>query len=142
MFTLSFCLRINVQFIKNEKIVLRSLVMVELLDRQTREFLRSMIMSALKKFDFLPEQIYSVTSDNGANMVKAIRLIIDEEEKRMEDPYDIDDTINQVIANVELGEHLETYAYKAIKICNSLMCGFSLKDHWSNWFWNLQTNHR
>jgi hypothetical protein len=69
-----------------------------------------MIVSVLRKYNFTADQIYTITSDNGANMVKAVRLIIDEEERRTEDPYGIDDTIEQVIANVDLGETLERYS--------------------------------
>jgi hypothetical protein len=62
------------------------------LEKHDHVCLKKMI-SCLNKFS-------SVNSDNGVNMVKAVRIIIDEEEKRMEDPYEIDDTIEQVIANV------------------------------------------
>lgn len=38
-------------------------------------YLKEIILNTLNKFKVKPSQLYSITSDNGANMVKAVKLI-------------------------------------------------------------------
>ncbi|KAH6937942.1 hypothetical protein HPB50_005454 [Hyalomma asiaticum] len=49
--------------------------MKELLDRHTAEHLASQVKSTLSRYDLSVAQVYSVTTDNGANMLKAARLL-------------------------------------------------------------------
>lgn len=38
-------------------------------------YLKQTILNILKKFKIEPKQLYTITSDNGANMLKAINLV-------------------------------------------------------------------
>lgn len=38
-------------------------------------YLKEAILNLLKKFKIEPKQLYTITSDNGANMLKAINLV-------------------------------------------------------------------
>ena len=67
-------LGINIQFIENKKIVLRSLAVRELFDKHTGENLKNLILDVLNLFDIHLKQIYTCTTDNGTNMVKAVNL--------------------------------------------------------------------
>ena len=65
---------INIQFIKNAKIFLRSLAVKELFERHTGENLKKVIIDVLNRFDINLIQIYTCTTDNATNMVKLIEL--------------------------------------------------------------------
>ena len=80
-------------------IQLKTLALKELTSRATGEQLNRMLMSTLEIFEIQPEQVYSITVDNGANMIKAIGLFMANLEQKPEDPFDISETIEQVIAN-------------------------------------------
>jgi len=38
-------------------------------------YLKEVILNVLKKYNIEPDQIYTITSDNGANMLKTVSLI-------------------------------------------------------------------
>lgn len=68
-------LGINAQYVINGKIILKTLGVLELEARHTSEYLKDKLISLLWKYQIDTKQIYSVTTDNGANMVKIIRLV-------------------------------------------------------------------
>ncbi len=68
-------LGINVQFIQNDKLVLRTLSTYELKDRQTGATLKAMILDVLKQYSITLPQVYSITTDNGANILLAVKLL-------------------------------------------------------------------
>ena len=68
-------LGVNIQFIANEKIVVRTLAMVERFDRNTAENLLVEITRVLDHFNIKIEQVYSITTDNGTNFLKTARLM-------------------------------------------------------------------
>ena len=47
--------------------------MVEVREKQTAKFLKTKILEVLSKFGIGLDKIFCVTSDNGANMVAAVR---------------------------------------------------------------------
>lgn len=71
-------LGINCQFVENGNICVRTLAMLELFNNQTAVFLKSKIVEVLNVYKIKTTQIYSITIDNGANMVKAATLIGEE----------------------------------------------------------------
>jgi hypothetical protein len=73
-------LGVNAQFTSEvePKLVLRTLGMVELDSRHTSEYLKEQVYGVLSKYRVQPSQIFSCTVDNGANMLKTIRLIDEE----------------------------------------------------------------
>lgn len=74
---------INLQFVHKGKIAIFTLSAIELQVRHTGSNLKKVILEELQKWNISPSQIYSITSDNGANIVKAIELA-DEESRKIE----------------------------------------------------------
>lgn len=69
-------LGINVQFIdKNNSIQIRTLGMVQLIERHTSQYLKTEIEKLLKDYDCKLIQVLCCTIDNGANMVKCVNLL-------------------------------------------------------------------
>ena len=92
--------------IKNGQIVLRTLAMTEIQQQQTGDYLKHLILDVVKGYNLTPEQIYSITTDNGANMPKCVRLLVAEQENQSEDPFGMDETIDNVVAGVEYEQML------------------------------------
>lgn len=68
-------LGINIQFIENDQIIIRTLSMKEMKVRQTGLNLKNVLLEELSKFAITENHIYNITIDNGANMVLAVELI-------------------------------------------------------------------
>ncbi|KAH7979646.1 hypothetical protein HPB49_010268 [Dermacentor silvarum] len=68
-------LGINVQYGENRKLILQPLAMKKLFDIDTLLSISSQVKSTLSRYDLSVAQVYSVTADNGANMLKAARLL-------------------------------------------------------------------
>lgn len=68
-------LGIRIQFILNGKLGFRSIGMVELKDSHTGIYLADVIIKQLKIFDINIRQIITITTDNGANVVKMVKDI-------------------------------------------------------------------
>lgn len=71
-------LGINIQFMVDDKINLRTLAVRELKESHTAEYLKTVIIEVLTSFEISIKQIYTVTSDNGANMVKCTDILQNE----------------------------------------------------------------
>lgn len=69
---------VNVQFISNGVIEIRTLALTELHEKHTSMNLKEFIITLCEKYKISPEQLYSITTDNGANMVKAVDLLVEE----------------------------------------------------------------
>lgn len=63
------------QYIMEAKIVMRTLAVYELAVAHTAETIRDEIIRVLKEFEVPITQVYAITTDNGANYLKAARLI-------------------------------------------------------------------
>ena len=68
-------LGINVQYIKADKIIIRTLAMKEMKEKHTSYYISSIILDVLKTYDLNVDMIYSITTDNGANMLKAVSVL-------------------------------------------------------------------
>lgn len=66
---------ICVQYIRDSKFVLRTLGVYDFNASQTAEALRDEIIRVLNTFEVDAKQIYAITTDNGANYLKAGKLI-------------------------------------------------------------------
>ena len=75
-------LGISVQFIKNSAVHVRSIGMIELTQRHTAVNLADVVKRCLKEYGIQKRQIISITTDNGANVLKMVRdlqtILIDE----------------------------------------------------------------
>lgn len=85
-------LGIRIQFILNGKLGFRSIGMVELKDSHTGEYLAHVIIKQLKVFDIDIRQIITVTTDNGANVVKMVRDIDEHAQNVDEDSQPLQET--------------------------------------------------
>ena len=63
-------------------------------------------LQRLALFPCVFRQVYSVTTDNGANFVKCVALLVDEQEQERSDPYRISETIDSVVSGIEYDNEL------------------------------------
>ncbi|XP_022170580.1 uncharacterized protein LOC111033930, partial [Myzus persicae] len=87
-------LGINIQYIVDDSIILKTIGLIELTESHTAFFLlgiylKDTILNILKKFKIDINQVYTITSDNGANMLKAIDLFNDLELEVDEPVYEL-----------------------------------------------------
>lgn len=71
-------LGVNIQFYEDLKICIKTIGMIELNKRHTTVNLSVEIESILADFDITKKHIYSITTDNERNMIKAVELLSDE----------------------------------------------------------------
>lgn len=94
-------LGINIQYLCGKKVIVRTLGMIEIAGSHTGENLKNKIISVLHKYRISIRQVYSTTTDNGANMLKAVRLMqksLDEDEPQT---YDDEDNSDDQQNNIE-----------------------------------------
>lgn len=68
-------LGINAQYMMDGVVCLRTLACRELLESHTGVYLKTVIMEVLEEYGISVLQIYTFTSDNGANIVKCVELL-------------------------------------------------------------------
>lgn len=93
-------LSINSQFASNGKIVVVTLGMVERLDRNTAENIFLEIIKVLEKFHVDIRSIYSITTDNGSNFLKATKLMRDAQTVALNES-EMNDIPEEEIFNIE-----------------------------------------
>ena len=71
-------LRINAQYVNDGKVILRTLSTYELKNRQTGATLKNMILETLGEYNISLSQVYTITTDNGANILLAVKLLSEE----------------------------------------------------------------
>ncbi|XP_070073359.1 uncharacterized protein [Drosophila takahashii] len=112
-------LGVNVQFIENGKIVIKTLGLIELTKSHTSQNLCSEVQSIMDDFCIKKEQIYSITTDNGRNMVKAVDLL---------NKWEIDDDESpDELQEEELTQHLNIHSIVSIK-CAAHTLQLAIKD--------------
>ena len=124
----------STQYLKRSEIIIRTLGMIEINCQRTGLNLKDIIIDVLRSCGLKMENVYSCTTDNGANMIKASELfataqedlnlmeknIVDEhleeeEEKEPEDDdkddeIDDDEDVNMASLEEELEELVSTVA--------------------------------
>lgn len=65
----------SIQYIVNGQLKVRSIGMIELLESHTAKYLADLIIARLKMYDIDLKQIITITTDNGANVLKMVRDI-------------------------------------------------------------------
>lgn len=66
---------VNLQFIKNKKVQIRNIAMQELLTSHTSQNLKAQILTILRRFNLSEKNVYTLTTDNAANMVRIPKLM-------------------------------------------------------------------
>lgn len=74
---------VSIQFVMNGKVGVRSLGMTELLDSRTGVHLAAVLCARLKDYGIDLKQILTVTTDNGANVLKILS-----EQKQLQKPFE------------------------------------------------------
>ncbi|XP_050063380.1 uncharacterized protein LOC126552698 [Aphis gossypii] len=92
---------VNVQYIKDDKLNIKTLGMTELSEKHTSEYLKKVLINILKKYDIDNRQVYSITCDNGRNIVKMVKIFNDANEDDILNEDDIEADIES-----ENTEHL------------------------------------
>lgn len=65
----------SVQFILNGELKVRSIGMIQLLQSHTGKYIAEVIIKRLKEYGINLKQIFTITTDNGANVLKMVRDI-------------------------------------------------------------------
>lgn len=97
------------------KIVVFTLAVHEITDRHTGETFTEMIERELEKYGISIEDLYSVTTDSGSNMVKMIKLLNElyyelrsglEAEESVEDDDTMDELMEQIAHEISQYDHI------------------------------------
>ncbi|CAH1733108.1 unnamed protein product [Aphis gossypii] len=91
-------LGINVQFIYEGKIIIRNLATTEVY-QTTSINLKCILLKTLERYNLNPKFIYSITTDNGANMLKTVSLI--REMNRDFEYFDNNEEMSENVHNFE-----------------------------------------
>lgn len=114
-------LGVALQYISNGRVIIRSIGMIQLTKSHTGELIKTEILKCLEVFGLTSNQVISFTTDNGSNMIAAVKKInkeIDasnENERDIDTDADADDlpTSNVVLSErdleIEVNEVLEEY---------------------------------
>lgn len=67
---------INIQFVDEDlNIVLRTLAVTELFSKHDAVTLKNVVLDVCHQYNICVQDIFSVTTDNGTNMIKLVRLL-------------------------------------------------------------------
>lgn len=67
-------LGVNIQYIEDDKIVVRTLSMLQTSSSHTGEYICSLLMQILDDFKIKYSQVHTITTDNGRNVLKSVNL--------------------------------------------------------------------
>ncbi|XP_051862743.1 uncharacterized protein LOC117577396 isoform X1 [Drosophila albomicans] len=115
-------LGINLQMIHaslaKTEIVVKTLGMIELGESHTGIYMKNKILEILDDYDISLDQIYSITSDNGRNMIKAVQVLNDAtEESLYEEDIESENLLNE-LDSIELANiHLVRCAAHTLQLC-------------------------
>jgi hypothetical protein len=103
-------LGINMQMLIKKKIVIRTLGMVELKDCHTRDLIATAMKECMNLYGIQIEQLYSITSDNGANMVAAIDDLAEFQDMQIE-MQDLEKDLGKTHFYLDRNFFLNSYFY-------------------------------
>ncbi|XP_062141946.1 uncharacterized protein LOC133849979 [Drosophila sulfurigaster albostrigata] len=115
-------LGINLQMIHaslaKTEIVVKTLGMTELGESHTGIYIKNKILEVLDDYGITLDQIYSITSDNGRNMIKAVQVLNDAtEESLYEEDIESENLLNE-LDSIELANiHLVRCAAHTLQLC-------------------------
>lgn len=91
---------INIQYInKNFEVIVHTIGMVELFERHHSHYLKAQVLEILEKFNIHINQIYSITTDNGANVIKTSKLLQEFAESGIENDENFNGDIFDIISS-------------------------------------------
>ena len=117
---------------KDGKMVIYTLAVKEINVQHTSENLKKVVLKELEAYGIYTKNIYTITSDNGANLVKAVDLIEDQQREdeieHLEEDISTIDDLMEVISNVEWDQNdkimsmYKFYHGVFFLICNTSEC--------------------
>lgn len=113
---------VNVQLINNNfEIVVYTIGMVELSERHFAVYLKQELLAILDRFGIKMSQVYSITTDNGANVIKTSNILYDCTENDDEEIFDdVSNEIAKSMSIVHCAAHtLQLAAWDVIKKFNN-----------------------
>ncbi|KAG0437735.1 hypothetical protein HPB47_017308, partial [Ixodes persulcatus] len=75
-------LGVNLQFVSDGKIVLRTFAIKELKEGHTASYLQSILLEVLAAYNVELCQLYSITTDNGTNLVKSVKSLMEDQQQQ------------------------------------------------------------
>lgn len=104
-------LGVNVQYIKNKTVIIQTLAIKELKKSHTSEYIKAMIIEVLGEYEISLQQILTITTDNGSNMIKAVKDL--NENLKNENNFNTGSTLELIenkfssntITNIRCGSH-------------------------------------
>lgn len=107
-------LGINVQFMKDDEIVVRTLAMMRTNSSHTGEYICELLMQTLDEYDIKYSQVHTITTDNGKNVLKSVRLFgaMENAESFQSDDLGsddlcLDDFFNELSTDEEANENID-----------------------------------
>ena len=110
-------LGINSQMIKNGKICVRTLNMIELKRSHTGLYVSTKIAECLNRFNINIDQIYTCTTDSGKNMLKAVEIM-----KNCQSDETVKKLYETFLENDGYNEEDEQHFFKIIRIAAKRIC--------------------
>uniref|UniRef100_A0A6P4EDG3 Uncharacterized protein LOC108042374 n=1 Tax=Drosophila rhopaloa TaxID=1041015 RepID=A0A6P4EDG3_DRORH len=100
------------------EVIVKTLGMIELGESHTGIYMKNKILEILDDYGISLDQIYSITSDNGRNMIKAVQVLNDAtEESLFEDDTESENLLNE-LDGIELANiHLVRCAAQTLQLC-------------------------
>ncbi|KAF0707481.1 zinc finger BED domain-containing protein RICESLEEPER 1-like isoform X1, partial [Aphis craccivora] len=87
---------VNIQYFKDEKLNIKTIGMTELFNRHTSEYLKQVLINILRKYNIDNRQVFSITCDNGANIVKMVRILNDTDEVHEDDGASSESDLDEI----------------------------------------------
>ncbi len=81
-------LGINIQYAEKCKIVQNPLGMIEVYGRHTGKHIKELILECISSYRTSTNQIYSLTTDNGSNMIKSVQLFLEGDKEEEDIDFD------------------------------------------------------
>lgn len=111
-------LGVNVQIISKNEVKIFTLAMLELKKKHTAENLKLEIEKVLSDFDINKRQLYTITTDNGRNLIKAVELLNtnSDSESDSEEGNEFEDVVSEInfdnILSIKCAAHTLQLAVK------------------------------
>lgn len=94
-------LGINIQYVRSGELCLKTLGVSEIIGPHTAENLRLLLQQTLAKFSLRLDDVLSITTDNGANMISCTKIINEGRDRKTdEDQSESEDEENEDLSDV------------------------------------------
>ncbi|XP_034475521.1 uncharacterized protein LOC117782610 [Drosophila innubila] len=115
-------LGVNLQMIQaslsKTAIVIKTLGMIELTDAHTGMYIKEKILDILHDYEITLDQVFSITSDNGKNMIKAVQILNESTEESLFCDDRETENVMEKLDSIDLNNiHLVRCAIHTLQLC-------------------------